>query len=569
MGNWISSAFRNVSTVETSQEEKKIYVKPSSELNSSHSTEFVHLSKSPSPRVITDSENEPENQIESSRLNQNSIFVRSDSVFEKAYYHKCKNKSKEDAHYTFRNNPSQNMLRGKTSDFSIIAETSDLVRSSTSVKEEPVYEFRKVKSLQPCLYSVNHFKSKYEDNQYRVNSITFGGSNLIVDLNLDSEQYNDIKPYVKFDHPFIMKFRYLEVDKRCLHLIVDHFEGESLKECIQNLSLSQYRILEIMRMILSGVKYMHKNSYVHSGITPSNILFIDQTDRSILRIINNTLARLLADHSESEGDASFAYLAPERVINMPYNEKADIWSCGVVMYYMMSKELPFRTKEEVIFKKLNFKDEVWRDYDENIISALKKMLSKKLRKRPSADELLSESWLKVTFDISVFENSLKNAVSSYITAIEKNKRLIKKLSKIFLDLDADKDEILTLEEFQADPQHILQEIPLLQNALDIPGASKDAKIHLKDLINILPLLYPIQDEYLKSVFNKVDPEGNGAVDFEALLFLFKENEYDDEELSGKMVQLLTEADLDKDGKISYEKFTKHIDIVIENKIERL
>jgi len=90
-------------------------------------------------------------------------------------------------------------------------------------------------------------------------------------------------------------------------------------------------------------------------------------------------------------------MAPE-VLSGNYTEKCDIWSCGVIMYILLSGSPPFpgRDDREILRKvkvgKYNFDDPVWNSVSEEAKSLIRKLMEPNQEKRLSAQQALEDPW---------------------------------------------------------------------------------------------------------------------------------------------------------------------------------
>lgn len=109
-----------------------------------------------------------------------------------------------------------------------------------------------------------------------------------------------------------------------------------------------------MRKILSALSYIHKLNIVHRDIKLDNVVLLNKFDSEgdpeniDIRIIDFGLAKVLTSRriKDKEKIGTFTHMAPE-VLQGVYSNKCDIWSAGVLFYFMVSGLSPFRkvTKE--------------------------------------------------------------------------------------------------------------------------------------------------------------------------------------------------------------------------------
>ena len=156
----------------------------------------------------------------------------------------------------------------------------------------------------------------------------------------------------RLNHPSIISVFDVELAENVPFVVMELVDGKSLGQYIRESNLSYLAIIGILSDIANGLIYAHKNSIVHRDIKPSNILIDADGKARItdfgLALTDNLSLRELGTHRAGTP----SYMAPEQVRgeNHLLDGRTDIWSFGVVMYWMLTGQTPFRgeTVEEVM-----------------------------------------------------------------------------------------------------------------------------------------------------------------------------------------------------------------------------
>ena len=157
-----------------------------------------------------------------------------------------------------------------------------------------------------------------------------------------NEYMQKVELQAQLDHPNVLSYSEVFEDKDYLYLVSDYMRGGELYDAIvARGNFTEHDAAHITRQLLLAVSYLHSKNIVHRNIRPGNIMMREQ-GKFDLRIIDFDFAGIKPAGQDfllkMEGNPY--YEAPEVVRNQ-YDEKCDIWSIGVILYYMLSGTLPF------------------------------------------------------------------------------------------------------------------------------------------------------------------------------------------------------------------------------------
>jgi len=118
--------------------------------------------------------------------------------------------------------------------------------------------------------------------------------------------------------------------------------GGTLREVIKDGPLSVDRAADLFRQIARGLAYAHRKGVIHRDLKPSNIM-LDDAGNALLTDFG--LAKLMGDPLELTKSGNIVgtptYMSPEQLRGDPLDHRSDIYSLGVVLYYMLVGRPPF------------------------------------------------------------------------------------------------------------------------------------------------------------------------------------------------------------------------------------
>jgi serine/threonine protein kinase len=157
---------------------------------------------------------------------------------------------------------------------------------------------------------------------------------------------NEAKVMAKLQHPGIVALYDFYEEEDQLFIIMEYAEGMALDDFMASKGgkLEEDTAVKIMLNILEAMEYAHRKNVIHRDIKPSNIMV--KEDLSI-KILDFGIAKLMEEAqnhhlTQTKGAVGTVYyMSPEQIKVQPLTPQTDIYSLGVVFYYMLEGNLPY------------------------------------------------------------------------------------------------------------------------------------------------------------------------------------------------------------------------------------
>jgi len=143
------------------------------------------------------------------------------------------------------------------------------------------------------------------------------------------------------NHPNVTTIYGIEESSEGVFIAMEYIEGRTTKEIAEKETLSVKRILEIAIQVCEGLTAAHKKGIVHRDIKSDNIMV---TKEGQVKIMDFGLAKLKGATKLTETDSTLgtaAYMSPEQAQGEQVDQRSDIFSFGVVLYELLTGQLPF------------------------------------------------------------------------------------------------------------------------------------------------------------------------------------------------------------------------------------
>ena len=145
----------------------------------------------------------------------------------------------------------------------------------------------------------------------------------------------------KLTHPHIVQIFDAVVDEGISYVVMEYVDGGTLEpHCNADALLPVNRIVEIIFKCTRALDFANRAGVVHRDIKPANILLHGETDIKISDFGSALITTSMV--TQVSGIGSPAYMSPQQIKEHPLSLQTDIYSLGVVMYQLLTGQLPFQ-----------------------------------------------------------------------------------------------------------------------------------------------------------------------------------------------------------------------------------
>lgn len=381
------------------------------------------------------------------------------------------------------------------------------------------------------------------------------------------------------DHPNIIRLYETFQDHRCAYFVMELCTGGELLSAITaSGSFSEFECVLVLTQVFRGVCYMHGKNVCHRDIKPENFLLKDACPlaSATVKIVDFGVSAQVFRGTFLEGRAGTpAYIAPE-VLDGKYNELCDIWSCGVVTFFLLSGALPFDGRSEAeIFQRI--KEGSWQ-LAADVADEAKNLVTNCLQKEPvyrfTAHQALGHSWLlpqirnrEVCYPTSLVVGNMKRfhehsrlkKAALHSAAMLLDVSALKELMAAFNALDVDCDGRLSpskIKDGLSDQSVSGMAEHVLQMMADIDTDGDGFVDFTEFLASAMDAKLLMQEDICWEAFRVFDRDGDGMISPEELEQVLGENAISEMVHNPSVESLIrdTGAGTSPKGFISFEEF---------------
>jgi calcium-dependent protein kinase len=384
------------------------------------------------------------------------------------------------------------------------------------------------------------------------------------------DNHEELDNLKKLDHPYIVKLLEAFEDDEALHLVMECCsDGDLFEKVNSNKRLTESQSKALIKKILLAVNYLHMNSIVHRDLKPENFLF----QGSEIKMIDFGYSTKFTKHFNIDNTETFLhtlvgtaqYLAPE-VLRGKYDQKCDLWSVGVILYFMLSGTLPFTgSNNKECFKKIlkgefTFTEQPWADVSGRCRKFICQLLKTNPKKRLSAKQALKHKWLSEDMAVNIsysFIFSIKNiyyqcefkkyvglVLVKYLCTEE-----IKEITSTFLSINESNSGVICVSELEK----ALKKLDPNQETKDIYKLfTEEGKITYSNFVAAAIFTRPVSESILFRGFKLLSSKKSNVITasslYKALKFIGKPVS------KPKVRRMISEIDPQEQSRINYKEF---------------
>ena len=454
------------------------------------------------------------------------------------------------------------------------------------LKNKPDEDYKKVKFLgEGSFAAVYSVENKITGEIRAMKIINKSASCSIED---DKEIFNEINILRTMDHPNILKIFEFYSNKESYSIVTELCSGgELFQEIIEKGPFNEKYCAYVMYQIFSAINYCHKMHILHRDLKPENILIAkrDKNDFPLVKICDFGTSKMFEKGTvQRKLVGSSYYIAPE-VLKKHYDEKCDIWSCGVILYILLSARPPFggesdsEIMEKVSKGKYDLKSPPFDTISSEAKDLIKCCMTMEVSKRISAEEALKHPWLQMnkakelfnkiknTDTIRKLVENLKNYHSisviqetalAYLVHNFPQKSDVINACKLFNMIDLNGDGKITQHELYEGLNKILKtdtlknDVAIIFKNIDMDDNKYiEYEEFVRGAVNKEKFL---SEEILRFAFRYFDKDGSGEITFDEIEAVFKQSITDKSKVHENLKKIFGEVDLNGDGIITFEEF---------------
>ena len=211
-------------------------------------------------------------------------------------------------------------------------------------------------------------------------------------------------------HPYVVKLYEIIETYNEVYIILEYCELGNLFFYLSkiNFDLKEEQIVTYVHDISKAVYSMHNLGIIHRDLKLSNIALTKKNNKIEIRILDFGLSKILGPNQFcNEGYGTPGYAAPEVINRYNYSFEADIWSIGVICYFLCMKRFPFNhlrngnheldMVQNTLLDDVKFDYNIMKNYSKYAEKFIRDLMNKNNYERPNIIEVLEHPWFQLYF----------------------------------------------------------------------------------------------------------------------------------------------------------------------------
>lgn len=231
---------------------------------------------------------------------------------------------------------------------------------------------------------------------------------------------NEVAMLKSLRHKYIVPLLDFFEDPDRFYLVMKKCSGGDVLDRVASLKqYSEKDARELAKGLMEAVEFIHGRGIAHRDLKPQNLLLETDCSNTAIQITDfRDAKRVHMPQSLTTLCGSLYYVAPELLKNHPYDETADNWSCGVILYFLLSGHLPFTGQDQqelfnnIRLGRYSFDDKYWCGISEEAVTLIKHLLDVDPSNRYTATQALQTDWINNADDAALGRRSLCRSRSS-------------------------------------------------------------------------------------------------------------------------------------------------------------
>lgn len=218
----------------------------------------------------------------------------------------------------------------------------------------------------------------------------------------DAAIYDEVAILASLRHQYVVPLIDFFEEKDCYFIIMELMAGGDLFDRIGlKTSYSEKDARDLCRKMLEAMKYCHDFGVAHCDMKPKNLLLKSDENDSYIKLADfGFAARVHAPKTLTKQCGTPFFVAPEILTRAPYDHQSDLWSCGAIMYLLLSGNLPFMARSQkelfrkIVIGKFEFPDSDWGNVSEEAKDLVRGLLVTDPDQRMTAVQALNSPWIR-------------------------------------------------------------------------------------------------------------------------------------------------------------------------------